>query len=562
MLFPFLSSLLLAGALWLLLLGVAKDWIHSRDRIPDALSLAVAWISLAALGVPAFFLWFIHPLAGWTLSLALGFGLGWRIWHRRRRWRQCFPFKPEDRTQLLLICGIALLYTGYLHWDSRPLPSAELAANRFTTGLPIDNRLPAMLAEQLAAGEPSRVLHHDWLSSDRPPLQTGVLLLFRPVLTSLGEDPQTASQAFGLLLQLTWVPAVWALGRRLGLSIRGATAVVVALTFTATPVIHSIYVWPKLFAAGATIIAGLLYFGDATRPAFRVQTSALAAGAAWLAHGSSAFPLLILGFAFLLRPRPERSVGLRVIVLLGAMLLPWMLYQNVFAPPANRLLKWHLAGVEAVDDRPTLTALQDAYGELSPAEIRQHKAANLRYPFYFGISHWLHWPTPALQTDRYRSFYFLFASLGPWNLAWPLVLGWAGWNLRNRLRRRPTSPPVPFDALLLLAAATYLVWSLLLFGPATTMLHQGSLALPLVLSTLLAAAAWHTHPAIFALLSGWQLLIFVRVWLAPVVPPPADASPPVVAGLLLALGTALLVLPLAQVKWPFNWGRSHRYGPA
>ena len=54
--------------------------------------------------------------------------------------------------------------------------------------------------------------------------------------------------------------------------------------------------------------------------------------------------------------------GFATIVVLYA---PWMIYQNVFDPPANRLLKWHFAGVVEVDARSFGTALRDAYGALS-----------------------------------------------------------------------------------------------------------------------------------------------------------------------------------------------------
>lgn len=52
--------------------------------------------------------------------------------------------------------------------------------------------------------------------------------------------------------------------------------------------------------------------------------------------------------------------------------LPWFLYQKLFDPPGDRLLKWHLASVEKVDRRPFLQALTDSYSHLIFSEVLPH----------------------------------------------------------------------------------------------------------------------------------------------------------------------------------------------
>jgi len=66
------------------------------------------------------------------------------------------------------------------------------------------------------------------------------------------------------------------------------------------------------------------------------------------------------------------------LVTMLALYLPWMLFQTLIDPPGNRLLKWHLAGVQEVDGRNFLTALRDSYGALSWHDYLQGKLLNIK----------------------------------------------------------------------------------------------------------------------------------------------------------------------------------------
>ena len=73
----------------------------------------------------------------------------------------------------LLILSVGFVYGGL----KNPF---ETAANRFLNSLPVDNELPYMVATGLRQGHIPKPLFMDWLTSDRPPLQSGMVLSQEP----------------------------------------------------------------------------------------------------------------------------------------------------------------------------------------------------------------------------------------------------------------------------------------------------------------------------------------------------------------------------------------------
>lgn len=55
-----------------------------------------------------------------------------------------------------------------------------------------------------------------------------------------------------------------------------------------------------------------------------------------------------------------------------------MAYQRFYEPPGNRLLKWHLAGAAAVDDRSFHTALTDGYSRVGVQGALANKWTNVQ----------------------------------------------------------------------------------------------------------------------------------------------------------------------------------------
>src|SRR5262249_30537492 len=148
-----------------------------------------------------------------------------------------------------------------------------------------------------------------------------------------------------------------------------------------------------------------------------------------------------------------------------AWLAPWLAYQRFYDPPGDRLVKWHLAGVIPVDERPAAQALRDAYAQTSPRELLLNRWENLL------VLVGRPWRAPPEQPpgqsplSRWRNaeYYNVVPALGLLNLGWLGLLG-----------RRPDGPARRAGGLLALGLAGLAVWVLLMFGPGTTYVYQGS----------------------------------------------------------------------------------------
>jgi hypothetical protein len=167
-----------------------------------------------------------------------------------------------------------------------------------------------------------------------------------------------------------------------------------------------------------------------------------------------------------------------------ALYAPWMAYQKSFAPPGDRLVKWHLAGSMAIDGRGALRTVVDAYSSRTLGELLAIKASSLKTVFGSFPTGW----------DQWRSDEFLFTSraLGP------LVLGFLPLLLPALVRRTSPAPPdrTAVAAAALFAAASLVLWCLVKWD--NTCVHEGSF-LTMILLFVLAAAGLVTAPAAVAL---------------------------------------------------------------
>jgi hypothetical protein len=223
----------------------------------------------------------------------------------------------------------------------------------------------------------------------------------------------------------------------------------------------------------------------------RIAIGAALAALALLSHGGVAFSLIALA------PWTVCKMGLQwrrwcaVIVVFLAIVGPWIAFQKFYAPPGNRLIKWHLAGQIDIDPRGSWQTLKDSYSKSSWDQLVAARASNFRIqsPGSWG---WLPDFSSAHAPDRrHHEFFNLARSLTWWLLgiaALPIAL--------VRMRRRTEWRP-HFD-LLLWAIATLVVWCIMLFLPNNAVIHQGSYALPIVLFALL--SVW------YELASKWSIL--------------------------------------------------------
>jgi len=395
-------------------------------------------------------------------------------------------------------------------------------ANRFFFNdlRPNDNFLPRGFARDLLSWDRSKLSGLDpagWRNADRPPLQSGILLALGGPLLADRFSPYLGA---GILCQILAALSLVTLRERGLLSKRAFHLSLALYALTGLIFFYTVYVWPKLLAAGFVICAVAamhrLVVGD--RPGRGDHwTLALSAGFAMLSHGAAVFSLLAFGLVYgLLAVRRGRLKALMAGVLLALTLYaPWIGYQKLVDPPGDRLLKMHLAGIHHVDEEiGAAEAIADAYGRLDLAQIVEWKALNFQSLLgnpSLDRAQVLVWRgllggecEPAAISQALIPVDFLLeretvgCSLSDAlmlhrldqrehlarALAIPLLLTLvaAGFALKRR-----NDAETGFARVLLAAqAATVLIWCLLLFGPAQAVITHASLAL--VVLTLVTAA--------------------------------------------------------------------------
>jgi hypothetical protein len=523
-----------AAALWASRVGVRS--------VPVLLAIALA--ASGGVAILSFWLYYADPLVGKTGSFFFAFGsvlvVGWCL--REGIDRAVLAALATPFALWVLASGF-VLFLGFLHGGSG---LGDIAANtRFSHELPTDNDIPRFFADYFYLHG-----HHgtpppfgDWLSSDRPPLQIGYALFERP----FGWDAAGLNyQVIGVVVQQLWVLGMWALLCAAGLRQRTRGLVALAAIVSDIAILHGFFVWPKLIAA-AFLLAGLALVLCDDWPRLRrapLGGALFAAliGLAMLAHGSSAFFALPL-VALALWQRPSWSwIGTALavgIVLLGS----WSAYQRYADPPGDRLVKWQLGGSLEIDERGALETIVDSYREEGVGGTLDNKWRNVTTLVqqgeveraaresvdFIGEGHL----GEALEPVRLVRFYGLLPFLGLLLLG-PLAMFVA------RLRRRPSGPDWRFAVRGLgFAVLACLTWVLLMFGPpeASTVIHQGSLAVPLLAVCACVAGACAVDFRFGAALVAVNVLLVLVLYVPALTPPPGSSyswAAAVMAALFLA----------------------------
>ncbi len=475
---------LLLGLLWQL----ALNWLARRGW------LAPQWLPLAAAGVVAtggyvaFWIYFASALAGKIFSAAL---LGVAVTHAWRRaplvvGPEGLEWRDVARVGRLML-GIGALHLSLLQLYPSPREFDDLAANRYRERMPGDNTLPYNLAQTFFEGGDPRVPNAEWQSSDRPPLQSGWLLLTWPATHWLGMSPRAAAGTSAVWFQLLWVAAAYGLLRTLCIAAARAAAWTAVIGLSGFCVQNTIFTWPKLSAAAFACGAFGLWVmpaPDARSRGARLVGAGLAS-LGWLSHGGVAFSYLALA------PWIAWQIwrgGLREWLLAAGVFLlfalPWSSYQKIYEPPGNKLLKMHLAGSDVRDARGVWQTMRDGYHALSWQEIGGRRLANLAtqvrgdWPRLFDFS------VAGASSRRGFEFFHPARALAWWLLgiaALPL-LWW------RRMRHRESSfVPWAHVALAVWPLTATLVWCLMMFVPTHAVIHQGSYAVMLAFFVVLSA---------------------------------------------------------------------------
>jgi len=484
------------GVLFILLCvgsgAIVRRWLG----LPVAFLLPIGFGCTALAGLVSFFAWWLSPIAGSVVSLA--FGLGGVALVASKATGADSIIREDLKTGWPLVAATLLLAAS---WLCLLQAGGVPAAQRFTWDLPIDDQLPRMFADKLAAGESPTPLAGDWLSSDRPPLQTGIVLLFRPFELSF-HDQDLSYETIATLCQIMWLPALAALGLAISLDRRRMVA---GLFFCSTAgffLVNTLYVWPKLMAASLALtaialLASRVLHSNEDKSPRRIRI-ALATGAllalATLAHGGIWFSLLALP-ALPVAWTALRRFGIVGMLVLGctfaAVNAPWSAYKATFDPPGNRLVKWHIAGAIDIDGRSSLETIRDAYAAKSPGEILRDRYYNLVAVAFVPRQ------LPDESWDGYLrriQFFNLLPAVG-------LPLLGIGWLVLASIRGRTRHPVI--EGLIGYSMATILLWIALMFIPMSTVVHQGSFV-PVALLIFLGGA----------MIGGWRMPALIGIGLA------------------------------------------------
>jgi hypothetical protein len=286
-------------------------------------------------------------------------------------------------------------------------------------------------------------------------------------------------QLLSMFLQALWVPALWIFLRRAGAGLRAILTVLACCAFSGFFFLNTIYVWPKLLAAALALI-GLSFSPLAGSLPYRLLDAVLlGAGIALGALSHTGVLLTIPGWVALYIFRrfrlPRRSLVTGAIVLL-VLVLPWILYQKLYDPPGDKLVKMHLAG-DAESSHGLLQTISEGYRRLPSTTIIHNKLENLRVLFLRRGGY----DSGILDGFLASNFFCVFQSLGILNIGF-ILLGYR-W-LRSKGQASPALAAA--NRILAVALTATLLWCGLMFGAGEAIIHQGS---PLTMMLLFLAGS-------------------------------------------------------------------------
>ena len=522
---------LTVGLMGLLLEEALRRTLVARLAVPRFAEVAVALVCAASTGYVVSIIAFASPV--WA-RIAIAIVFAWAlvvVAAPRARPNGTGAAHPGDaRPVVLLAAAIGVIYFSLLLCYSPDSTISVLPGSRYYEGMVSDNEIPQFYAGQLWSGGDMKAKYGDWLSSDRPPLQEGWVLLFGAPLSLVNGDFAVCAQYAGIWFQLLWVAAGWGWLRAVGVDRRGALGVMIAIAATGIFAFNTVYVWPKMAAGALLLIAYTLLF-EVEGSGVAAVLGGAALALACLSHGGVAFALLgLVPFALLsLRQKGAMFWG-RAVASGAAVVLPWLCYQKFFDPPGNRLLKWHLAGVIPPDSRGFVDTLLSSYRHLGWSQWLQVRESNYQtlmngsplQKLGFGGNYF---------TNRVEESFYFVRSLGWWAPAAVVVLAamivgrgrhWAS------IRRA-----------VLWILLTLLLWGALMFIPGSTLNHQGTFACQLVLLVALGSTLWRLWKPGFWLVAALQAVDFVRIWVPPT---PSAVARTFLPGPMITIALCMAVL--------------------
>ncbi|WP_321904377.1 hypothetical protein [Paraburkholderia tropica] len=359
-------GMLVASCLAVWLSGVAFATVLDR-LVPDVPIEALIPIGSALSGFICFASWFCSPQIGIAISIALAIVSGISIASR-----------PAPLARLAPSVGIALMlalfYASIIYGHHSERGGSDLVSRMYYNEA--DSYIPEFYTQHLIEGRQSlKTQFGDWNSSDRPLLQTGMMVFQYSIARAVSRP--SVSLFLGIACNMTWVFGLLGFLRASGLN-RFASRYVVIATALLTPMfINGIYTWPKLLAAALALSGGAILLSKVSRPMPTALLLGSAFALAMLAHGAVAFGLIGLLPLWLFNHQ-LRNLKTVALIAIGAAVLyaPWIVYQKKFDPPGDRLIKWHLAGVVPVTEKPVLQTIVDTYRDVGISGAVSNKIEN------------------------------------------------------------------------------------------------------------------------------------------------------------------------------------------
>lgn len=500
-----LANGLILASLWLAALRVLirRGWTS-----PSWTPLVAAGV-VAAGGYLLFWLYFAAPILGKLGSV--GLVLAGVVLASRRRVGPADAWR-DARAVAVLLVSVGAFYLAVLHLFPSSRDFYGLAQNRFREALPGDNGMPNDVTMAVYAGRTLRPAGADWLTSDRPPLQTGWQLITLPFTRLLRFDGRTSTATSAFWLQLLWIPAAYGLLRTLGLSRRRSSAWVVLLALTGFFVQNTVFTWPKLSsgAFGCGAFALWVCPGTGRRRRADYVLGAALAGLAWMSHGGIAFSFIALAPWIVWRiMRGEFRGWLLATGVFLLFALPWFGFQKLYNPPGDRLIKWHLAGHPAKDSVGAWKTIRDAYHRTPWSQLVAARVDNFRIQEGDDWRAVFHFTPAGGRARRDDEFFHSARALTWWVLGLPaLVLALARAESRRRIRaawRAHAGLPV-------WTLATVVVWCLLMFAPYSAVIHQGSYAVMIAAFVVLSAWCDLAGAGLIYPIAILQTATFVTTW--------------------------------------------------
>ena len=459
--------------------------------------------TLAAVGYLAFWAWFLNPRIGRVVGFLLPF-VSVALCFKVARSVSDADWKLLRRTlsPLVLTLSVTLLvvFTCFSYGETANANAA--ARDRFAKRMPSDNELPFIFANGLIDGWVRSPMAGDWLSSDRPPLQTGMFLAHMPYIM----QPRALDYTIvGIGLQSLWVFALWMLLSGYGVDRRLIALIIAVCLFSGFTFLNSVYIWPKLLAATYAIAGASVLLANKLEP-IRSRPLGLALAAALitfglLAHGGTMFAILgLVPMMLVLRRIPNVRSCWAALAAVAILYLPWFLYQKLVDPPGDRLLKWHIAGAIDVTPQPFGKLLIQNYRSRTLSQVIDNKIDNMKTVFggdsalaksfidtfrgFFigGDAGTNMIDTSSLDVRVIKGFRF-FPELDI------LIVGFLAITVGGVRQLR--TPTWRFSLTLTgWVAATILIWCALMFIPGSTVLHQGTYAIVILSYAACLSATW------------------------------------------------------------------------